>query len=133
MPLAVKGEKPQLPGIARGISLLPWRRGLRVLISTAVIAFSFAFLGYQLYKDWAILSTYSWEIHLIPLLLSFLVYTLDLGLVTLAWNSIMGRLAGFSDLRKNLKIYWSANLGKLLPGTVWYIAGRAYLRECLAV
>jgi hypothetical protein len=63
------------------------------------------------------------------LALSFVVYTLELGLVTLSWNSIMGRLAGLSDLRKNLKIYWSANLGKLLPGTVWYIAGRAYLYE----
>lgn len=98
-------------------------------ISAAMMALCLSFLGYRLYKYWAILSTYSWEIHLAPLILSFLIYTLELGLATLAWNSIMGRLAGLSDLRKNMKIYWSANLGKLLPGTVWYIAGRAYLYE----
>ncbi|HID87235.1 MAG TPA: hypothetical protein EYP55_07625, partial [Anaerolineae bacterium] len=129
MPLAVKGEKPGLHGIAKGIMVFPRRKGLRMVISAAIIILCFLFLGYRLYRNWALLTSYSWEIHFIPLILSFVVYTLELSLATLGWSSITARLAGLSDLHKNLKIYWAANLGKLLPGTVWYIAGRVYLYE----
>jgi len=100
-----------------------------MFISGVVVVACLSFLGYRLYTNWGVLSTYSWEIRTLPLALSFSVYTLELGLATLGWNSIMARLTGLAEFRKNLKIYWSANLGKLLPGTVWYIGGRAYLYE----
>jgi hypothetical protein len=129
MPLGVEGEEPELPGLAKGIPFLPRRKGLRMVISAAIVILCFLFLGYRLYRNWPLLTSYSWDIRFIPLTLSFVVYTLELGLATLGWNSITARLAGLSDLRKNLRIYWTANLGKLLPGTVWYIAGRAYLYE----
>lgn len=110
-------------------ALFSRRRPLRMLISGVVVIACLSFLGYRMYTNWGVLSTYSWEIRALPLALSFSVYTLELGLATLGWNSIMARLAGLAEFRKNLKIYWSANLGKLLPGTVWYIGGRAYLYE----
>jgi len=129
MPLTVEGKEPGLPGIAKGITFFSRHKGLRMVISAAIIMLSFLFLGYRLYRNWELLTSYSWEIRFVPLILSFVMYTLELGLATLAWNSITGRLAGLSGLRKNLKIYWSANLCGFLPGTVWYIAGRAYLYE----
>ena len=129
MPLTVEGEEPVLPGFAKGIAFFSRHKWLRMVISAAIIMLSFLFLGYRLYRNWELLTSYSWEIHFVPLILSFVMYTLELGLATLAWNSITGRLAGLSGLRKNLKIFWSANLCGFLPGTVWYIAGRAYLYE----
>jgi len=129
MPITVEGEEPGLLSIAKGVTFFHRRKGLRMVISAAIIMLSFLFLGCRLYRNWALLTSYSWKICFVPLILSFVTYTLELGLATLAWNSITARLTGLSNLHKNLKIYWSANLGKFLPGTVWYIAGRAYLYE----
>jgi len=100
-----------------------------VVVPVVIFFFCFSILGYSLYKNWTALAAFQWEINYFQMALSFIFYTFDLTLAVLGWSLIVNKLAGFSNLRKNLKIYCYSNIARRLPGTVWHIVGRAYLYE----
>ena len=108
--------------------LARWKK-FRVAVPVVIFALCFSILGYSLYKNWTALAAFQWEINYLQIALSFIIYTFDLALAVLGWSLIVNKLAGFSDFRKNLKIYCYSNIASRLPGTVWYIIGRAYLYE----
>ena len=105
-----------------------WKK-LQVAVPAVIFALCFSVLGYSLYKNWTALAAFQWKINYFQMALSFIFYTFDLTLAVLGWSLIVSKLAGFSNLRKNLKIYCYSNMARRLPGTVWYIIGRAYLYE----
>ena len=100
---------------------------LQVAVSAVIFALCFSILGYSLYKNWTALAAFQWRINYLQVAISFIFYTFDLALAVWGWSLIVSKLAGFSDFRKNLKIYCYSNIASRLPGTVWYIIGRAYL------
>ena len=108
--------------------IVRWKK-LRVVVPAVIFALCFSILGYSLHKNWAALAAFQWKINYPQIALSFILYTFDLTLAVLGWSLIVSKLAGFSDFRKNLKIYCYSNIASRLPGTVWYIISRAYLYE----
>jgi hypothetical protein len=108
--------------------IVRWKK-LRIAVPVLIFALCFSILGYGLYKNWTALAAFQWKINYLQMALSFIIYTFDLTLAVLGWSLIVSKLAGFSNFRKNLKIYCYSNIASRLPGTVWYIVGRAYLYE----
>ena len=105
-----------------------WKK-LQVAVPSVIFALCFSILGYSLYENWTALAAFQWKINYPQIALSFIFYTFDLALAVWGWSLIVSKLAGFSDFRKNLKIYCYSNIANRLPGTVWYIISRAYLYE----
>lgn len=108
--------------------IIRWKK-LRVAVTVVIFALCFSILGYSLHKNWAALAAFQWKINYFQMALSFIFYTFDLTLAVVGWSLIVSKLAGFSNFRKNLKIYCYSNIARRLPGVVWYIVGRAYLYE----
>ena len=90
-----------------------------------ILSVSAAILGVIIFREWGVLVSYPWELHPLPLLTSFGLYTLDLLLVIWVWADMMAKMGYPMSYRKHFQYFSIANLAKRLPGTVWYIAGRA--------
>lgn len=109
--------------------LPPWLRGKggRFLLTALLIVPALAFIGYRSARNWDQIRDYRWTFHPGFAALALAGYVLALLCVLWAWNRLMGRLAGFTNLGENARILCLSNLPKRIPGSIWYMAGRAYL------
>jgi hypothetical protein len=106
--------------ISEGFS---WRR----VASAVMLLASFGFLGYKAYTSWDALKGYNWQVRYEYLIPSFLLFLLQLIIITLGWQSIMNCLAERLPFREHIKIYGYTNLMRRIPaGALWVIAGRAH-------
>jgi hypothetical protein len=98
----------------------------RTVLPAFILLICFGGLGYTIYRNWTLLSTYPWRINWTQLALSFVFFNLQLLSAVAGWSLIMARLAKWLPFRKHLKVYCYSNMAKHIPGFPWYIAGRAY-------
>lgn len=113
----------------RAIRRVSQKRDLRLVAALVVTGGSFLFLGFGLYRDWQELAQYEWSIDYRYLLAASAIYPLPFLLMASVWSQVIGRLGGFSDYCGNLQIYCYSGLIKYIPGTFWYVLGRAYFYE----
>jgi hypothetical protein len=104
-------------------------RGVKTIVALIAAGGSFLFLGFALYRNWQELAQYEWNVDYRYLLASSAIYPVSFLLVASVWSLVIGRLGGFSDYRGNLQIYCYSGLIKYIPGTFWYVLGRAYFYE----
>jgi len=109
--------------------LAGWSRNrwARRALGLLVVGFPLLLLGGIIVGNWSQLTSYTWRLRPLPLVLSLVLYVAGVSLGVLEWSLIMGRLAGVHSLRKNAKVYSYSTLAKRLPGTYWYVAGRMLL------
>ena len=100
------------------------RRG--VLAMTLGLA-SLTVLGFMIYSQREVLQSYSWHVNWLSLTEAALVFMIDLLLVASTWAAIMESLGASLPYSTHLRYYCLANVGKRLPGTIWYVAGRGLL------
>lgn len=98
---------------------------VRAGLAMGIVGISVAILGGIIYQEWDVLANYPWEFRLFPILASFGIYTLALFLVVWVWGDMMRKLGYPFGFWKHFRYLCMTNLAKRLPGTVWYIAGRA--------
>ena len=96
------------------------------IVATGTILF---FLGLSLRRDWRGVSDYIWNAQPWLLSLSFIFMLAQWFMTALEWKVIVRSLGGELGLRKGMRIYFLSNLGRYIPGSVWYVLGRAYLGE----
>lgn len=84
-------------------------------------------LGYLVYSQWDVLSTYDWDIDWLQVVIAFVVFSLDLLLVVIVWSWLMDNIGSKVNLITHFVIYSLSNITKRIPGTIWYIASRAQL------
>jgi hypothetical protein len=102
------------------------RGGWRQALSALIVLGSIAFLAYKTYDSWDQFRAYEWQIRYVYLLPSFLLFLLQLVIITLGWQSIMNRVAERLPFREHIKIYGYTNLMRRIPaGALWVVAGRA--------
>ena len=105
------------------------KKSLKTVAALIVAGASLLFLGFGLYRNWQELAQYEWSIDYRYLLASSAIYPISFLLVASVWSLVIGRLGGFSDYCGNLQIYCYSGLIKYIPGTFWYVLGRAYFYE----
>jgi len=115
-----------LAGLVNRVSRNRW---LRAVAAIVIAGASFLFLSVGLYRNWQELAQYEWSIDYRYLLASSAIYPISFLLVASVWSLVIGRLGGFSDYVGNLQIYCYSGLAKYIPGTFWYVLGRAYFYE----
>jgi uncharacterized membrane protein YbhN (UPF0104 family) len=67
------------------------------------------------------------------LTLTFLAYVSSIGAIAVGWHLIIERVGGQSNPIINLKIYVYTLAARRIPGTIWYIAGRALFYQNFGV
>lgn len=100
-----------------------WRRAVEALVVGAALFF----LGLSLYRGWEEAGRCLQGARPWPLALSFALTLVHLLLGALGWRMAVRHLGGALDLRRGMRVYFLSNLGRYLPGSLWYAAGRAYL------
>jgi hypothetical protein len=113
----------------RAIRRVSQNRGVKTIAALIAAGASFVFLGLALYRDWQELAQYEWSIDYRYLLAASAIYPVPFLLMASVWSQVIGRLAGFSNYFGNLQIYCYSGLIKYIPGTFWYVLGRAYFYE----
>jgi uncharacterized membrane protein YbhN (UPF0104 family) len=104
------------------------RKWLQFTLGLLVVAGSFYLLGGRLLRDW---HQIPWnEIHLNPPLLAlafgimFFVWT---PLYGLTWKVLLSALGERISLLNSMSVLAVSQMGKYIPGKLWYTVGRMYL------
>jgi glycosyltransferase 2 family protein len=99
----------------------------RLLFTSISIILMVIVLGLLVYRQREIIINYQWQFRLMPILLSFLIFSLALFWVSIVWGWIMNRLSTKLSYHKHIRYYIVSNLTKRIPGTIWYVASRSQL------
>ncbi len=109
----------------------PWRSlNRRRWLSVAgglLAAACLIFLGYIVYRERDVLVTHLLRADARQLLAVAAWYVLDLAIFICGWAAIMAGMGERLSLLRHARIFCLANAAKRLPGTLWYIGGRAAL------
>jgi uncharacterized membrane protein YbhN (UPF0104 family) len=95
------------------------------------VAASLAFLGWQLARDWDDIRAAAQQVSVGTLVVSFVAAVVGLGCTALAWRALLGGLGSPLAVGAAGRVFFLAQIGKYLPGSVWpYLAqvrlGRQY-------
>lgn len=109
------------------------RRRARIALTLFTLAFAFATAVGLLYWRRDELVGLTWHLRLEYLALSAAMFGLALLLVVWLWSRLLKALGQPLPFVTHLRYFGMANLAKRLPGTLWYVAGRAYLYRQVGV
>lgn len=101
-----------------------WRR--KALIALFILA-SLGVITQIIIANWDLLVAYDWEIKPSWLVYAVVFFFVDFFVSLWAWHLLVVNLTGFDNLRRTAKIVLTSNLARRIPGSVWYITGRALL------
>ena len=104
------------------------RRG-RLLVMGVMLFITAGLLFWLVYRQREILLAYQWQFRPWPILLSFVFYSFALFQTGLIWYQIISALGNRLGFAKNFRYFCITNLGKRLPGSVWYIPWRAKIYQ----
>lgn len=96
----------------------------RRLFAAAMGLFTIGVLAAFMYANRTTLMSWHWQLRLLPLLASFVAYSLALGFAILAWGQIMNSLGKPVAWREHFRVYSITNLARGLPGPLLHVAGR---------
>jgi hypothetical protein len=99
----------------------------KLIFTIAGILFTALILGYLVFSQWGLITTYPWRIHPINIALTFGVYSLIVFLNITVWSSIMKTLGSQESFGTHFRSTTISAIGKRLPGTFWYVLWRAEL------
>jgi len=103
------------------------RRNLLSAAGLLLTAACLAFVGFIVYRERDVLVTYLLRADARQLVAVTAWYGVDLAIFVLGWASIMANLGGRLSLAHHARIFCLANAARRLPGTLWYVGGRAAL------
>jgi len=84
-------------------------------------------LGLLVYRERGTLGNYLASANPTQLLAVVGWYTIDLMIYFIVWVAIIQKLGGRTDILNHFRIFCLANAARRLPGTLWYVGGRAVL------
>lgn len=109
--------------------LLSWRRLLLAVLTVAPMAV----LGVVLWRNRETLFVVMRQAHYAYFVGTFLFYGLSILVVATGWHLILHLLLGGSHFFRDVQIYVYTLAARRIPGTLWYIAGRAILYERVGI
>lgn len=124
-PAPAPAAEPAPPSSGPSRGALRWTS----IISIAVMAGLFVFLGRKLFADWESVRSLSWSFEPARLALSFALLGVYYALLVWIWCLLMRQLGQAVTFRAALPIWLGSQVGKYLPGKVWSVIGRVVLAE----
>ncbi len=107
-----------------------WKRQLMVVVRILFLATAAGILVWQLARDGTGALDAVRKIGLPAVLGSFLAAAAGLGASGLAWRSLLRGLGAPLDLHDAVRVFFTGQIGKYIPGTVWaYVAHAKLGRE----
>lgn len=100
-----------------------------ILFPIFITILTFGILAFLFFREKEALLEFHWHFNYLPLLSSFLIFSINLILMSLVWCRIMSHLGYTSHISFHFKVYWISNFLKRIPGTIWYVVGRAKFYE----
>jgi uncharacterized membrane protein YbhN (UPF0104 family) len=100
-----------------------------ILFPILTTLLTFGILAYLFLSGKEAILEFHWRFNFWPLIGSFFVFSINLILMSLVWRSIMSYLGYNQPIKYHFKVYWISNFLKRIPGTIWYVVGRAKLYE----
>src|SRR5256886_9778722 len=97
--------------------------GKRVL-QIGLPAIILALFIYQVNKNWAELTAYTFQLNPWLLALAFLGFMLQELSYGLIWRAVLARLGSHLGLRTCLRIYLASEFVRYIPGNVWHVLTR---------
>ena len=83
-----------------------------------------ALFVYQVKKNWADLTAYTFQLNPWLLALAFLGFMLQELSYGLIWRAVLARLGSHLGLRTCLRIYLASEFVRYIPGNVWHVLTR---------
>jgi uncharacterized membrane protein YbhN (UPF0104 family) len=105
------------------------RGNKRQILQWAIVVAIFVFLGKMVWENWVQVKEASFNLRLIPLFLSTLIFAFSYFIQIWAWYLITSKLSIALPLLETLKSWFYSQFGKYLPGKVWLLLGRFYFYE----
>ncbi len=106
---------------------------LKWLVTGLIVTFSIAFFSWMLWRYYPTLLSYHWKLQIIPFILGFPIYSLDLLLAVVGWSIIMRQMGYRLPLRDHFRIYCMTRVAGRIPGGPWHVVGRVALYKPLGV
>lgn len=103
------------------------KSAVQTILTAGTILLSLGILTALIYPQRDMLISYNWNIHWRMVVLTFVVFSINLLVVALIWAWIMNSFWGGLSLLEHLRVYLVSHLARRLPGTVWYVASRVVL------
>ncbi|MFN8491995.1 MAG: hypothetical protein U0350_30620 [Caldilineaceae bacterium] len=98
----------------------------RLLLAAAMLIFSIGLLCLLIYREYAVLHAYQWRLRWQYIIGGFGVLLPGLLLAAAVWADLMHTLGSQVRFLDHVRYYAISHLGRRLPGTLWYVAGRSY-------
>ncbi len=96
------------------------KRALQIGLPVIILAL----FAYQVKKNWADLTAYTFHLNPGLLALAFLGFMLQELSYGLIWKTILARLGARLGLRTSLRIYLASEFVRYIPGNVWHVLTR---------
>lgn len=96
------------------------KRALQIGLPVIILAL----FVYQVKKNWADLTAYTFQLNPWLLALAFLGFMLQELSYGLIWRAILARLGSHLGLRTCLRIYLASEFVRYIPGNVWHVLTR---------
>lgn len=103
------------------------RRLVRTLLSTLLAAVILHYLGRSLARSWREAGVYHWSIDVPWLALSILLLALYFFLAPWLWKRVLRELGEEIGTGEACRVWYLSQLGKYVPGKIWFALGRIYL------
>lgn len=88
-----------------------------------------AIISVDLWRHSAQLRQYHWNLSLALLATSYVALFTGFMLVVFVWKLLLRKLGMVISYRRAFEIWYTANLGRYLPGKIWGVVGMVYLCE----
>lgn len=115
--------------VSKFITESRWRH----LFTAGLVLMSILIIAGILMGNWETLVAFDWQITPIWLLIGLLLLLVNFALNAWVWHLLSDRLVDSHNARFNIKVWCYANLLRRIPGTVWFVAGRAMQYEKIGV
>lgn len=102
-------------------------RILRNILATAVIIIIFVFLLRNLILNWTKIPFEELHVNVVLLIISFCMLVLHFVFYSKSWQKIMYALGAPITFTQSIWMIATTQIGKYLPGKVWYMVGRVYV------
>ena len=99
----------------------------RPLLTALVLATAFTYLGVALAREWHSLRQHHWSVHWGRCALSFVLAGGWFALRGLLWQSLLRSFGHPLPFREAYRMWALSELGRYLPGNLWYALGRGHL------